>query len=247
MLFKIEVGGKEGWNLELYIPDGVPNSAKLPLMLFNTGNGEIGNAEQDRAEIYRNGPMKFVKEGWKPDFVVGGCQSTGGWAGYPFFLAMLEELTGGGYPVDKEKIGITGLSGGAHACIEYVNKTPKDRYIPIKVMIPMGITPSIPLYPERYNDIHVWGFGGSTDSHMVKLRDFVLKLPNGKFTTYKGGHSGWNNYYTPNYKENDQNIYDWSLSKFGLVVPTPVPVPEPEPVPVREVLTSIIYAAHKRF
>jgi predicted peptidase len=155
MIYKIEVGGTEGWNLELYIPDATPKDAKLPLVLFNTGNGEVGKNESDRAEIYRQGPMYYIQNGWKPNFMVGGCQSTFGWAGYPFNLAMLQELTGGGYPLDKDGIILTGLSGGAHACHEYVQDTPPDKYIPVRGIIPMSIAPETPKYPDRHSNFRI--------------------------------------------------------------------------------------------
>jgi hypothetical protein len=232
MIQKIEVGGKEGWNLELYIPDNLPAGAKLPLILFNTGNGEVGNTESDRAEIYRNGPMKFIKEGWKPNFLVGGCQSTYGWAGYPFFLAMLQELTReGAYPLDKGAIFLTGLSGGAYACFEYVNDTPPLKYIPVRGIIPMGITPQVPTYPERYKEVSVWGFAGNNDSHHDKMKAFIQKYASDyKWTTYIGGHGGWNTFYNPNYRENGMNIYEWALSKVKFNPPVPEPAEWPKEV-----------------
>jgi hypothetical protein len=223
---EVSSGKQTGWNMDLYIPDNIQPGAKLPLFLFNTGNGEIGAAETDRKELYYNGPLRFIKAGWKPDnMIIGACQSTGGWAGWPFFHSMLHFLTTKTFPIDHNRLAISGLSGGAHACLAYAGQCPSYRYIPIHAMVPMGITPPAQTFLSRYADIFVWGFGGNMDSHMAKLRSFVNSLPRSKFTTYIGGHDNWNKHYDPNYREAGKNIYEKCLEemKGGIIQP---PAPE---------------------
>lgn len=207
-----------GSNVEIFIP----NSNKHPLFLFIPGNGEVGN---NRQLLYNNGPLKFIKEGWNPSFIVAGAQPLTPWAKWDFLNAVLTDLVAR-YNIDTTKIYLTGLSGGAYCIYSYINNMHRLRYKPMAVVpMSMNIEASCGSFlfgtdylcgsDLNWRQLASWGLCGQSDAHYPRMNRFFNLLRSGgyntKFTAYQGGHGGWNDYYSPAYKENGLNIYEWCL------------------------------------
>ncbi len=214
------------YNLEIYIPENT--TGNLPAVVFFPGNGETGT---NRNSLYTNGPLNFIKNsGWRPNFIVIGAQPNAAWPGNNFTNTVLNTLVSNpSYRIDQNKLYLTGLSGGAAAIDTYIKTATSP--VPLAAVVPMSITydASCGNYFSgtdylcgndlKWGNQASWGFAGSSDSHFAKMKRFFdLMIAAGyesRWTTYSGGHSGWNAYYNPTYTENingtSMNIYDWML------------------------------------
>ncbi|MDQ5922533.1 MAG: hypothetical protein QG644_241, partial [Patescibacteria group bacterium] len=229
-------------NLEIYIPTGT--TSPKPAVVFIPGNGEVGTS---RAKLYTNGPLNFIKNsGWRPDFIVVGAQPSGTWPNNAFTHTVLSHLVATpSYYIDTNKIYLTGLSAGAEAIDTYI-KT-QSNPVGLAAVVPMSITYEAScgdFYAQtdylcgndlKWATIPAWGFAGSNDSHWEKMRRFFYLMIdagyNTRWTTYSGGHSGWNAFYNPTYEETingvSMNIYEWMLqySRGGTPPPPPTNTP----------------------
>jgi hypothetical protein len=244
------------FNLVIYTP-AVVNSS-LPAFVFVPGNGQTGN---NASLLSVNGPLKFIQGGWKPNFIVVCAQTPYAGGTYnnplslPFMRAVMKEISSGAYGIDKTKIYLTGLSYGADHIVNYMQRETDANFIAPAAAIPMSISMygTVGSYPNdalsgtdtRFATLPLWGFCGTSDDFYPYMsRYFSLLTKAGyvnKFTKYTGGHSGWNTYYDPNYKENGLNIYDWAL-QYATKSTTPPPVviaTNKPPVPVITALQAI--------
>ena len=214
------------YNLEIYIPANT--TGNLPAVVFIPGNGETGS---NRLSLYNNGPLNFIKNsGWRPNFIVIGAQPAAAWPGNNFTNTVLNTLVSNpSYRIDQNKLYLTGLSGGAAAIDTYIKTSTSS--VSLAAVVPMSITMSASCgdyYAAtdylcgndlKWGNLASWGFAGSSDSHFVKMRRFFELFINAgyesRWTTYAGGHSGWNAFYDPTYKEtingSSLNIYEWML------------------------------------
>lgn len=221
--------GVGNFNVAYWLPDN-PSSSNLPVFLFIPGSGESGS---DVSRLYVNGPLKFIQSGsWKPPFVVIGAQTPYSWGpnwqSDPIFMrAVLKEVTSGFYPIDPSKVVLTGLSYGAGHIMNYMQFEKEAQFVYPLAAIPMSIacygeggsSPNdyLAANDSRFSKIPMWGFCGTSDSFYSSMGHFfsllnIAKYPSG-FTSYSGGHGGWNTFYDPNYKNSvGQNIYDWALA-----------------------------------
>lgn len=251
------------YNFVIYTPE--TGSGPWPVVVQIPGDGEAGN---DPNKAYTNGPFAFLKDGtWKPNMVFIFAQTPyhGGTYNNPlskgFMRSVMQEVVSGKYPIDKTKIYLTGLSYGADHILFYVQKEDDAHFIAPAAIVPMSmsITGSAGNYPNdsiagndlRFKKIPIWAFCGTEDSFYAAMKRFATVLApaagiTAKLTSAPGGHSGWNKWYTPSYKENGMNIEDWMLqystvpSSPVVVAPPPVVIP-PAPKTIKSVVTTITY------
>jgi hypothetical protein len=207
-----------GWNVEVY----KPNDDKKAIFIFIPGNGEIGS---NRELLYSNGPLKFIREGWAPDFIVAAAQPPAQWPNHTFLNTVLTELVKR-YNVDTTRIYLTGLSAGAYSMYQYIGNLQSMRYKP-RAVVPMSmfLEASCGSYNAgtdylcgndlNWSGVASWGFAGNSDSHFYKMKRFWDLMASAEYvtnwTTFSGGHGGWNTFYNPEYRENGLNIYEWCL------------------------------------
>ena len=241
------VTGQYGtYNLEIYIPAGT--TTQKPAVVFIPGNGEVGT---DRNKLYTNGPLNFIKNsGWRPDFIVIGAQPSTIWPNNAFTHTVLSHLVAtSSYYIDPNRLYLTGLSGGAQAIDTYIKTATTP--VPLAAVVPMSITYDASCgdyYTQtdylcgndlKWATIPAWGFAGSSDSHFGKMKRFFdLMIAAGydaRWTTYAGGHGGWNTFYNPSYRETvngvSMNIYEWMLTKSRGTTPPPTGDTAPPTVP----------------
>lgn len=224
-------------NMLVYLPDNAVPDQKLPCFLFIPGNGEVGT---NINELYINSPMGFIRNGWKPSFMIAAAQPLQIWPNNVVMRYALNHLkTFSNFDINRW-YG-TGLSGGAGCNYDYILTEPDATYTPPKACIPMSLAISTQCGSRfdntdylcgtdlRFLSIPMWGFGGNNDSHGLVEQHFfdVLKRSgaNVRFTLYPGGHCCWGSYYNPDYKElingRMMNIYEWAL-QFPALPPLPV-------------------------
>lgn len=219
------------YNVVIYTPDGIDKP--VPAVFFIPGSGEGGT---DANKLYTYGPLKFIKDGWKPDFIVIGMQPINDKpTGYKITLDCIKKTIIENPLADKNRWYMTGLSYGAATVFDYMRNTPDADFIAPAAIAPMSITidaqcgnfynsdDALCKTDFRYEKVAAWGFCGKSDSHFAKMSRFFLRLISAKYdakwTAYEGGHGGWNTYY-----DSKGALYPWLLSKSKSTETIPVPM-----------------------
>lgn len=235
--FKVPGYMTETCNMEIYEPD---SGGYTDVMVYIPGDGQAGT---NKSGLYVDGPLKFIKEGlWKPNILTVGFQPLGPHAGPKFVQLGLEELKKKGYNLTN--LSLTGLSGGAYSALTYLQG--QTNPFPVKAIVSMGTVSEYGVTRvDPFKNTSVWNFVGDNDGFAYNETiafDKALKAKgyNSRITIYKGGHSGWNTFYNPTWKENGQSIYDFIVSaKAGTVTP-PVVVPPVTPPTTPPVTPPVI-------
>lgn len=223
---KFQVGSWSGDTRDgyQYLPDS-PDK-KYPLIFFF--HGVNGSA-------YTQGPLVYIKKTWKPDFMIVQIQN-GQW---PLAADQAKYVIDNDPDIKKYHNGqtlITGLSGGGQRTIEYMNlyNSPQISFVSMSPS-DVGISAK--------GTVKQWNFVGNADKttlSALRILTDLQKKYGGKLTVYAGGHSGWDKFYNPDYKEDGKTIYDYSFEvAAGGQVEPPV-TPEP-PIPVPEITEDIAY------
>lgn len=206
--FKVSGSNHQYWGI-LYTPDNV--EGKIPIVGYFHGTGETGSTEASTDKLYTNGPLRFIKNGWRPNFMVVALQAAS-WT--PTAESMNYILKNDPDIVSKwnGKALITGLSSGGGAVYGFMNlyNYPEFSYIP---MSPAGDgklkNPDIPY--------KLWAFAGDSDGLFTNNAKSLASQTEGRLTIYKGGHCCWNTYYDPKYTEvingESKNIYEWAFEE----------------------------------
>jgi hypothetical protein len=208
--FSISPYTNKYWGV-LYIPDNL--TTKVPLVVFCHGAGETGSTQASTSKLYNNGPLNFIKSGWKPNFMVLAMQDAS-WSTRP---SAIDYVLKNDPDILKNWDGknclVTGLSAGGEFTVTYMDtyNNPTFAYVP---MSPAGdaklVNPSV---PHR-----TWFFSGNLDGNFTETAKALATITKGKLTIYNGGHCCWNTFYNPNYREDGKNIYEWA---FSTVTPEP--------------------------
>lgn len=220
---------------------------KYPLLIFCHGAGEAnsGDVEAEVSNLMKYGPPLFVSQGHKMEFtnprngqlykfIVVSPQAQGAATFLPTQIKYIYDSE----PLIRDRIArdaifLTGLSRGGRAAM-----------LPFAVQfesILHEFTALAPMSPYRDGETYtwakgrelktpVWTFCGVKDSDTFKnatqaLIDSLNSVNPGQVraTWYPYGHSNWNNYYNPNYRESfdgvNMNLYEWFLSKIALPEP----------------------------
>lgn len=220
------VGTTKQWG---YIYTPADKTKKYPVVIFCHGLGEIGSTEASVTKLINQGPVNFVNNGWKPDYIIIAIQHHS-WSfpfdRIPYVLANDPDVKAYG----NGKALITGLSAGGAIVYEFMKRYNKADYAYVPMSPAIGAVNTYPVGTYR-----VWGFVGNNDTQtrgaLPALYDMQNKI-GAKVTVYNGGHCCWNNYYDPTYREDGKNIYEWA---FGFVA---LPI-DPPPLPVKTVVTKI--------
>lgn len=193
----------------LYMPDGYHEQTeqKWPLILFLHGMGQRGN---DVELIKKHGIPKVVEE--RKDFpfitVSPQCPESTFWPVETDALNTLLDEVIAKYPVDPDRVYLTGLSMGGYGTWTLATVSP-DRFAAIAPICGGGI----PVMASQLKDVPVWAFHGAKDD-VVPLSESermveALKACGAdvRFTVYpEATHDSWTETY------NNEALYDWFLS-----------------------------------
>jgi predicted peptidase len=213
----------------IFTPEKPARGQKYPLLICFHGRSIAGH---DLGRILRQGVARQIHEGKKIaavnpvdkklyEFIVVAPLAES-WSFAPQDVEpMLDDLIKRYPMIDTSRIYLTGYSAGGWS-VESA-KTHNKR---LAQRIAACITMSPPIidspYLRRYKlpsdeNIHTWYFAGAQDGYFLKsARTFVdstsrYKQGLTKLTVYDGGHCCWESYYSPEYRENGMNIYEWLL------------------------------------
>jgi predicted peptidase len=201
----IEKKNSQQFNYLIYLPDSYNKDAAVnwPLILFLHGGGERGS---NLNKVKNVGPLRFVKDGEKLQFIIVSPQIERGMYWGPDSLRdFLADITRE-YKVDKKRIYLTGLSIGGKGTWETAMKYPE---------LFAAIAPvsgwAKPDMLSKLRDTPVWVFHGAKDPVVpviasVVLADSLKKYNNVKLTIYpEGMHNHWEETYS------NKNLYKWFL------------------------------------
>lgn len=193
---------------------------KLPVLIMLPGKGEIGT---DAKKLLVYGPSKFIQSGWNPqDMIIISVQPLAEWANPAYIDAIMNNVNARYKNISDGRIFMTGLSAGAYAINNYIGK---DQFYSKKVsaVVTMSAVEPESYFNPAFFTQPAWGFCGISDSWYDKMKKLYSAK---KFTSYIGGHGGWNKFYDPAYKENGHNIYEFLLSTTETDTGTPPVEPQ---------------------
>ena len=192
---------------QLFLPSFYDKSEPLPLMLFLHGAGERG---ENLDKVKQWGPPRFVPE--RPDFpfiVVSPQCPKGQWWDIVLLTALIDQIEQT-YPIDADRIVVTGLSMGGYGSWRLAAATP-ERFAAIAPVCGGGD----PETADSLVEIPVWNFHGSADNVVPEQRSLemvaAIVAAGGervKHTSYTGvGHDSWKQAYS-----GDQ-LWNWLLAQ----------------------------------
>jgi predicted peptidase len=197
---------KSGLHYLEYIPSNHEQTEKLPLLIFLHGMGERGD---DLSKVKFHGPPSFLDD--KKDFpficISPQCPDSLYWK-KEILLPFYEEIIAK-YPIDKNRIYITGLSMGGFGTWTSIIAKP-DLFAAAVPICGGGDKSKL----ESIKSMPIWAFHGAKDDVVPLIRsqemvDGLKKLgSNVKFTIYpEASHNSWTETY------NNQEVYDWLLQQ----------------------------------
>jgi predicted peptidase len=195
----------------LFLPEGCQAGEaaekRWPLMLFLHGAGERGESLE---LVKKHGPPKRVER--KKDFpfilVSPQCPAGAWWPPEPL-IALLDEIAAK-YPVDADRVYVTGLSMGGFGTWVLAARQP-DRFAAIVPICGGGDPAKAPLL----KDIPTWVFHGARDRLVPPKRSEEMVeamkkagAENVQLTVYpEAGHDSWSKTY------DDPKLYEWLLKQ----------------------------------
>ena len=174
----------------LALPQALESKKSWPLMLFLHGAGERG---EDLELVKKHGPPKLLAEGKTFPCIVISPPCPAGRLWDPKLLSLLLDDVTKKYPVDLDRLYVTGLSRGGFGTWSLAAETPQ-RFAAIAPICGGGQ----PSTASQLTHLPIWVFHGALDKavpldrseQMVKaIRDAGGKV---EFTVYPDvGHDSW--------------------------------------------------------
>lgn len=213
----------------IYFPEGYSEKIeKYPLIICMHGRGQIGNSQKYPEQInyiLKDGPANMItRKIWNPGYpaIVVTPQCHENWW-FPQKIHKFIEYIIKTYPIDINRIYLTGLSSGAFAVFAYVEAFGDENYA--AAVIPVSGSGK-PFRADRYKNTPIWAFHGEIDP-MVPVNNSIemfIAIGNSrprvkpKLTIYKGlGHTDFDFTYegtgkgreSRKFSPFDMDIYSW--------------------------------------
>lgn len=173
------------------------------------------------------GPFSFIGANWQPNFTTIAVQGME-WLDQAHTDSVYTKLKA---TYNLGPVVASGLSAGGYGVTKLMSYYPGSIFSrAVVAIIPMSTSEgfgSTAVIPVIASGITVWAFGDEiNDVHGVNTYNFYKalvaanKTGNYRWTSmYPRGHGGWNDFYTPNYKESGLSIYDWGMQFARLIPP----------------------------
>lgn len=188
----------------IWMPDG--NTAKLPVIFFCHGRGTNGTTSASADKLLGQGPLQHVKAGWKPNYIIIATQ----W-GYDWSVSADAVKYVLDNDPDVKKYGngqfmVTGLSAGGTTVVECMKRfnAPGWSFVPMS-----PAADAVNNYPAGV--YRVWAFCGTLDTLTPASTVIDMRKIGAKVTLYPDTHKGWAGKYDPNFKQDGQNVYEYSF------------------------------------
>lgn len=232
--------GSSTYHMMIHLPsDYYSTSDHYPLLLFNTGAGEVGS---NPANAYKNGPNWAIYDGWDGEqvynsinykFIAITWQNSGVTLPVANFNRVVDSILFN-YRVDTMRMYATGLSLGAQLWLNmFVDQTQpnlyKNRRFNAAVLYSAGsnigsgsVADSLRWYAQLGGHMY-YSIGASDGPASRTLVPTVINPMNSQvagsaygfyYTTPSGsGHCCWNTFYNPSWLDTTYgiNIYEWLL------------------------------------
>lgn len=199
-----EITKTVGYRYHLFIPDYKIPDGGYPMLLFLHGAGERGN-DLDLVKLHGINNMLTVYDPL-PFIVISPQVPDGGWWDSESLNALIDHAVAS-YPVDTERIYVTGLSMGGYGTWDLIIRYP-GRFAAAIPICGGGNW----LLAHRAKDVPVLAFHGDADpviplERSVEMVEALQEAGgNATLTVYPGtGHDAW----TPTY--GNKEMYEWLL------------------------------------
>ncbi|MCZ6795644.1 MAG: serine hydrolase [Planctomycetota bacterium] len=202
--FETEVALKVRLDYLLFVPESAPGE-KLPLIVFLHGAGERGD---DLEKVKMHGPPKIVETMKDFPFIVLSpqCERRSWWR--PEAIIRLVDHVVAEYPVDEDRVYLTGLSMGGYGSWALAAHYP-DRFAAVAPICGGGE----PETAAKMKEVPLWVFHGARDRvvSLERSKNMVdaVRAAGGdaRLTVYpEAGHDSWTKTY------DDPRLYRWFLS-----------------------------------
>jgi len=218
--FKLASWTLNGWG-KLYTPDNI--SGKMPLVVFCHGAGETGTTQASTSKLEIYGPLYFIKNGWKPNFMVLAVQDSS----WSFRPSVIDYVLKNDPDILANWNGkdclVTGLSAGGEFTVTFMDLYPNPTFAYVPMSPAGNATLKNPTVPHR-----TWFFSGDADGNFTETAKALTAITKGRITIYPGGHGGWNKFYDPNYREDGKNIYEFAFDAAAIPNQPPVAMAGPD-------------------
>jgi predicted peptidase len=204
--FTIKVKNQTKMNYLLYQPENINGEA--PLLVFLHGGGEGGNNIE---KVKKHGPPKLIEEGREFPFYVLSPQNPyekGFWDDQAVMKLVNKIIEK--YPIDTNRIYLTGLSRGGYGAWRLAMNNP-DKFAAM-VVVCAASAPAV--YANRIKHIPVWIFHGEKDevvpvSESIQMAD-ALKAVDAevRLTLYpEANHDSWTETF------NNEEVFNFLLKQ----------------------------------
>lgn len=200
-----QITNTDSYNYLLFLPNSDTAKEQLsPTIIFLHGAGERGSNLED---VKRHGVAKIVEE--QPDFpfivISPQCPPDEYWSVQLLSILLDEAISL--YPIDPDRVYLTGLSMGGYGTWHLAAAEPQ-RFAAIAPICGGGNPSAV----RKLKNLPAWAFHGARDN-VVPLKESeimvsALKAGNGnvKFTLYPDAdHDSWTQTY------NNPELYEWFL------------------------------------
>ncbi len=181
-------------------------AAGWPLLIFLHGSGERGD---DLARVKAHGPPKYAAAGRRFPFVLVAPQLPEEQQWDPDALEALRADLVARWPIDPDRVLLTGMSLGGYGTWDYAVEFP-DRLAAIAPVCGIGLAS----WAARLAKLPIWAFHGALDDVVPLAPDRLMveavRAAGGrpKFTVYPDlGHNAWDPAYA------DPALYEWLLAQ----------------------------------
>ena len=193
---------------QLWLPD---TPGKYPAVVYFHGLGA-----NNPAIFLTEGPLKPVAaDGWKAPYVIFGIA---GQSSYPPDPGLMKYALENDPEIKQYWDGVnvlwTGLSQGGFSTLLCASEGYTGAFVP---MSSPAFNPNLLDGNKTYR---AWAFHADNDGicPLQNVKPAYDKMK-AKFTLTHDGHSNWNKYYDPNYKEDGKNLYEFAFDT-SAVTPT---------------------------
>lgn len=212
----------------IYLPnEEKPNDAKkYALIVMFHGKSIAGT---DLGKLFHEGILKQIQEGKKIEavspvdhklyrFIVLAPLAPSWSFGPEAFEFILTDILKR-YPIDPAHVYLTGYSAGGWSTVMEIthSKALSDRIAAVVPMSPAAIDSANTMNFKYAADVPAWYFAGKMEYNFLQNATRYVDSTNAhkkglaKFTIHERNHCCFGDNYTPLYKEDGLNIYEWML------------------------------------
>lgn len=185
------VNNLQPYHYWVYLPKDYDGTKKMPLVFFISGRGEFGT---NLDAILTTALPKTLESRKDYPFIVVSPQDNEPIAYPPYYQEVLRDVMRR-FPIDEDRIILTGISSGGAGCWRWAIEEP-ERFAALAPIC--AIAPFVEI--ASINDLPTWIFNNEKDKLWIQelvVSQMQAANPNFKYTYYKdaAGHDAWTQAY----------------------------------------------------